>query len=203
MLVVSCTKYKVQCTTNNKWEFVLLLCFQVHKQKFVLVWANADLKNCKVQKACDRCRNLFPETCRPVQEVWSQYSNLKTANDTKICLLALSTEIKKKNVQSYKDGHKYNNITCICNVSSSVSSMYLHPFQHIFTHSNKLLSQVLKVQSHNFHTVTAGSSPADSSPASKWLLLCPVFISISNLSSSLLLFLFALFRLRLLLLSAK
>ena len=99
--------------------------------------------------------------------------------------------------------HRWKAITCICNESSSVSSMY--PHSCILIHSNKFLSQVLKMQTNNFHTVTAGFSPADSpsKSASNRLLSSPV--SISNLSSSSFrfLFLFALFRLRLLLLSAK
>ena len=118
------------------------------------------------------------------------------------CANVQSTHVHSTNVQTCKV-QRWKAITCICNESSSVSSMYLHSC--ILIHSNKLLSQVLKMQSNKFHTVTAGFSPADSpsKSASKRLLSSPV--SISNLSSSSFrfLFLFALFRLRLLLLSAK
>ena len=149
---------------------------------------------------------------------------MQPATSTNICLLAASKHRDKStHVQStnmctaqtcakYKHVHstvymckvqRWKAITCICNESSSVSSMY--PHSCILIHSNKFLSQVLKMQTNNFHTVTAGFSPADSpsKSASKRLLSSPV--SISNLSSSSFrfLFLFALFRLRLLLLSAK
>ena len=163
MLVCSCTKYKVQCTTNNVQQTNESLFFcSVFRSTNRHLKPATSTKNCTVQKFCNQYRNLFPEICKPVQKVWNRYSNLKPATSTKICLLASSTEIKKKrakyNVQSttckVTKMDKYNvYLQCIfIHFIHVSSSMYLHPFQ-------QTLITVLKVHSNNFHTVTAGSSP--------------------------------------------
>ena len=186
-----------------------MLCVQVHKQ------TSETSHQYKQLYSTDSLRPVQTSVSRYLQtstESLHRYSNLQPATSTNICLLAASKHREKSTnvhstnmckVQTCAKLQRWKAITCICNESSSVSSMY--PHSCILIHSNKLLSQVLKMQSNNFHTVTAGFSPADSpsKSASKRLLSSPV--SISNLSSSSFrfLFLFALFRLRLLLLSAK